>query len=526
MSKIKSIASIIEKRILEGKIKNKDDLHKAKLELCREFKLKHFPKNSEILKFVKDKYARKFLIKRPVRSLSGIAVVAVMAKPYKCPGKCIYCPESLIEAEVPKSYTGLEPATMRALMFKFDPYLQVENRLRQLEEIGHSTEKIDLIIMGGTFLAAPKQYQTYFVRECINAIIGRKFRKFSEAKKAAEKSKRRLIGLCIETRPDFCKKEHINRMLHLGATRVELGVQCLDDEVYRKVYRGHTLQDVIEATQLLKDSAFKVCYHLMPGMPFTTPEKELKQYRLLFKDERFQPDMLKIYPCLVVPNTKLYEMWKKGLYKPLDDKKAAKFIAKLKAFVPKYVRIMRIQRDISAKVIAAGVKASNLRQLVQKEMKRMHIKCRCIRCREAGLKAYKENLKNLLDEMEITITKYNASNGKEYFIAAENLSKDVLFGFIRLRIPYEPFRKELSKKSGLVRELHVYSAALPLGKKPSAELLEFQHRGIGKMLLKKAEEIAAEEGMENIRILSGIGVREYYRKLGYKLVGAYMGKKL
>ncbi len=511
--------------INSGKISDRKDLNKFKLKISKKYGLKKIPTNPDILSFA-DKKNRKLiemLSIKPVRTISGVAVVAVMAKPHKCPGECIYCPTGL-DAETPKSYTGKEPAAMRGLMFGFDPFKQAENRIQQLNITGHSTNKIEMIVMGGTFLSMPPRYQENFVKQCIDAVIGRKSPDLESAKKYAESSQRRIVGITFETRPDFCKEKEINKMLSFGGTRVELGVQNPNDKIYKRINRGHSVRDVVEATQLLKDSAMKVAYHLMPGLPGTEFDKDLEQFKDIFSDERFMPDMLKIYPCMVIKGTELYELWKKGKYKPYTTGEAVKFITELKKILPYWVRVMRIQRDIPSNVIEAGVDKTNLRQIVEREMNEMGISCNCIRCREAGIASTKNEIS--LENPKLFVENYSASGGKEFFISLEDKKREHLFGFCRLRSPNNPFRKEITPSSSLIRELHVYSPMVDIGKKPAEN--EFQHRGFGKRLINEAERIAIEElGSKKMAIISGLGVREYYRKFfSYKNDGPYVSKNL
>jgi len=514
----------IEKR----KIHSKKELNELKLKTCRELRLKEMPSNATILSHAKKtkKELIQLLKTKPIRSISGIASVAIMPEPKKCPGECSYCPNSLVESIVPKSYTGLEPATMRAIANSFDPKKQIKNRIEQLNATGHSTQKIELIIMGGTFLASPLNYQKKFMQAGYEAVIGRKTSPMQKARKLLEKTKNRIVGITFETRPDFCNKKEINRMLSFGGTRVELGVQNPDNEIYKKINRGHTVKEVINSTQLLKDSAFKVCYHLMPGLPLSNPKKDLKMFKKIFSENEFKPDMLKIYPCLVIKGTKLYGQWRKGLYEPYSTEKAAELIAKAKSFFPKWVRVMRVQRDIPSTVVAAGVKHTNLRQLIEKKMREKGIKCNCIRCREIGHALLREpELQEKLIEPKILVEEYNASKGKEFFISLEDTKNNLLYGFCRLREPFNPFRKEINERTALVRELHIYSESLPLKEKP--EKKEFQHRGFGKKLLEKAGEIAAEElDCNKLLVISGLGVKEYYKKLGFKDDGPYVSRSI
>ncbi|HII72768.1 TPA: tRNA uridine(34) 5-carboxymethylaminomethyl modification radical SAM/GNAT enzyme Elp3 [Candidatus Woesearchaeota archaeon] len=496
---------------------------------------------------------------KPTRTISGVAVVAIMTKPHKCPhGKCDICPGGVGSefGDVPQSYTGKEPATLRALRNDFDPYLQVMNRLEQYVVTGHAPDKAELIIMGGTFPSMSKEYQKDFVMYALKAMndFGRFFdgkldvagfkeffmlpgevadaertkeihRRLLEMKKKGEssldkeqkrneKAKIRCVGLTVETRPDYGRKEQGDFALSLGATRVELGVQTIYDDVLAKVGRGHNVEESVKAIQELRDLGFKLNLHYMLGLPGSSPARDVTGLKELFKDERFKPDMLKIYPCMVLKGTKLYKMWQEGEYKPLPTQKAAEIIAEFKSTVPPYCRIMRVQRDISSNQIDAGPIMTNLRQLVDRVCKEKGIKCRCIRCREAG-RAKK------IGKAEISVVEYDASGGKEFFISAEDKKNDVLLGFCRLRLPGQLLRKEITGRTALVRELHVYGTAAGLGNEG-----DVQHRGWGKKLLRRAEEIALSHGKDKVVVISGIGVREYYRGSGYKKEGPYMSKRL
>ncbi|PIN99048.1 MAG: tRNA uridine(34) 5-carboxymethylaminomethyl modification radical SAM/GNAT enzyme Elp3 [Candidatus Diapherotrites archaeon CG10_big_fil_rev_8_21_14_0_10_31_34] len=515
---LKKFSQEIISLILSDKISSKKQLNSFKLKLAKKYSLKDFPSNPAILSFAKNKKPElvKLLLIKPVRSLSGIVSVAIMPKPLPCPGKCIYCPSSLVDVKTPKSYTGREPTTMRAIANDFDAVKQIRNRIDQLKRNGHSTQKIELIIMGGTFLSASFKCQKQFMLDCFNAVNKTKSFSLEKAIDKAQFSENRFIGITFETRPDFCGKKEINHMLEFGGTRVELGVQTLNDEIYKKINRNHSVQDVINSTSLLRDSSFKFAYHLMPGLPYSTPKEDLRVFKKTFSDPDFKPDMLKIYPCLVIKNTELHDLWKKGDYTPYSSKQAAKLIAKMKSFVPKYTRIMRIQRDIPSTVVSAGVKHTNLRQLIEKEMEKHDWKCNCIRCREIG-RTIESN-----QEPKIEVLEYSASKGKEFFISLE--TKNSLYGFCRMRFPFNPFRKEITSKTALIRELHIYSKSLPLNNSPKEN--EFQHKGFGKKLMQKAEEIALENSFNKINVISGIGAREYYWNLGFKNDGVYVSKKL
>ncbi len=483
--------------------------YKAMLEkLKRRHKL--MVKNSYLLMHLPLEMRRLFKTK-PVRSISGVCPVAVMSRPWPCPhGKCIYCPS--VEG-APESYTGKEPAAMRAKRNEYDPYKQVKNRIFQYEINGHIANKLDVIIMGGTFLAQPQAYKTWFVKRIYDACNGFDARNLEEAQIANENAKYRVVGLTIETRPDYAKQTHADEMLLYGATRVELGVQAISDEIYKLTHRGHTVSDVVEATRVLKDTGFKLCYHMMLGLPGSNPDRDYEMFFELFNNEDFRPDQLKIYPTIVVKGSKLYEMWRRNEYQPYDFETTKELVKKIKQIVPPYVRIMRIQRDIPTHVIEAGVKKTNLRQIVQQEMEAEGKHCNCIRCREAGIRARKGIVAK---KPKIYVYEYEASRGVEFFISYEDKQNRVLLGILRLRLPYEPHRPEL-KNAYIVRELHVYGPQTPVGEKG-----ETQHRGIGRLLMAKAEEIAEHK----VAVISGVGVRNYYRKLGYEREGRYMVKYL
>ena len=508
-------------QIIKGKIQDKFSLQEFKKKAAIKFHLKELPSDSDLLEKAgghRDRVLH-ILKKKPTRTMSGVAVVAVMTKPAKCPhGMCIYCPGG-IEINTPQSYIGKEPAAMRGIQYKFDSYTQTISRIKQLEEIGHSCDKIELIVMGGTFTAQPLAYQRDFVKGCFDAMNGKIAKDLIDAHKANERARYRCIGLTIETRPDWCKERQIDSMLNMGCTRVELGVQNPDDHVYSLVKRGHTTVDVIESTRLLKDSLLKVNYHMMPGMPGSDFDKDLKMFKKIFESDNFKPDMLKIYPCLLVKpefgQPELHQMYQKKEWTPYTDDQAAELIAEVKKSVPRWVRIMRIQRDIPTPYIQDGVKATNLRQMIDEKMKKKGIKCNCIRCRE---------IKNERPaEAKLLRQDYDASGGKEIFLSFEDTTKDRLLGFLRLRKPAKPFRPEIDDRTMGVRELHVYGPMVEINKKGKA----VQHQGYGEQLMREAERIAREEwDAKKLAVISGVGVREYYYKLGYRRDGPYVSKPL
>ncbi|WP_296807171.1 tRNA uridine(34) 5-carboxymethylaminomethyl modification radical SAM/GNAT enzyme Elp3 [uncultured Methanobrevibacter sp.] len=550
---MKEACRIIIDDIIEGKISTRRDLEVRKRQLCRDLKLSRFMSNADILEYAtaeEKKLVSDTLKKKPTRTKSGVAIVAVMCHPHKCPhGRCLYCPESDI---APPSYTGEEPAALRGRMFEYHPYVQCFNRLSQLKKIGHPIDKVELIIMGGTFPSRDLCYQEWFVSQCLKAMTDfglilennaefeinkpliREFEKdivktyppddyvlIDDIQLANEDSKVRCVGMTFETRPDYCKKDHINRMLNFGVTRVELGVQTLSDELYTKVKRGHTIADVIESNQLLRDSAIKVAMHMMPGL-FVRQKEDLKMFKQLFSDDNFKPDMLKIYPCLVTEGSELYDMWKDGVYSPYTDEEAVDLIVEIKKILPKWVRTMRIQRDIPSTLIEAGVQKSNLGELVYNKLDENHINCQCIRCREIGHKKTNENY--TLDDFRLFKESYTACGGEETFISIEDKNEESIAGFLRFRIPSENiFRPEITDKTALIRELHVYGNMIQIGDKNPAI---GQHTGFGEKLLKEAENLAIDNDKDEIAIISGIGSRNYYRKFGYERKGPYMAKKL
>ncbi|UCH31023.1 MAG: tRNA uridine(34) 5-carboxymethylaminomethyl modification radical SAM/GNAT enzyme Elp3 [Candidatus Bathyarchaeota archaeon] len=522
------------RRILESlmEIQNptREDVELVKIRVADQQDLARVIPNSELIRFLKPPEKEKLLavLKRKViRTISGVTVVAVMAKPWACPKDtpCAYCPGGPAQG-VPQSYTGHEPAAMRGIQNNYDPYMQVTSRIEQLKAIGHIVDKVELIIMGGTFPSTPIEYQEEFVKRCLNAIIKTETQNLKEAKTLAETSKTRNVGITIETRPDWAYVEQIDHMLSMGVTRVELGVQNIYDDIYRYIKRDHTVKDVIDATRLLKDSGLKVGYHLMPGLPGSSFERDLAAFKKIFHNSNFKPDMIKIYPCLVIKGTKTFEWWKNGKYLPFSTEDAVNLISKIKRFVPPWVRIMRVQRDIPAYLVEAGVKKSNLRQLALERLKQGGMRCRCIRCREVGHRWVNDKIEPDLKNLKILSIREKASEGTDIFISIEDPSSDTLIGYSRLRIPSQKsFRPEItSKNSSIVRELHVYGSLVPVGKHSHKA---WQHKGYGKILLNEAERISREEyDRQKVAVISALGTKEYYIRLGYTYDGPYMSKML
>ena len=503
------------------------DLNKLKIISCKRLHTSRLPRNSEILALARlegRKELYQTLQLKKVRSISGVNIVSVMSRPFKCPhGRCAYCPHF---EGVPPSYTGKEPAAMRGLQNMYDPYLQVKSRLEQFRAIGHSTSKVELIIQGGTFPASPVEYQKEFVKGCLDALTGQPSGSLEEAMENAVWSASRNVGLTVETRPDYATEKYIDTMLSTGVTRVEVGVQNLYDDVYRLVDRGHTLDDVIKSFHLLKDSGLKIVAHMMPGLPGSDKRRDFDAFIRLFTDPDLKPDMLKIYPCLVLRGTKIYDWWVRGWYKPYTLDETVDLLSQVKRHVPPWMRVMRIQRDIPAQLIVAGVKNGNIRQIVQERMRIEGYKCRCIRCREIGHRMVRKEDIPTHQDIKILTRTYDSSGGYEIFISAESPALDCLVGYCRLRIPSErAHRREVAGgRVGLIRELHVFGPLVPVGES-NPEL--WQHRGFGTRLLKNAEEIALNEyDCEKVLVTSALGSRRYFMRHGYCLEGPYMAKRI
>lgn len=509
---------------------SRDSVNRVKMQVAGKYQLGKVPSNSEVIRVLKTEERRKLLPllrRKATRTISGVTVIAVMTKPYPCPQPepCAYCPGGP-PFGVPQSYTGFEPAAMRGLQNEFDPSLQVKSRIKQLQAIGHKVDKIELIVMGGTFPATPLDYQKRFIKGCLDAVTDKESANLEESKKNAETSRIRNVGITVETRPDWAKEVHVDHMLRMGVTRVELGVQNPSDELYRLVGRTHTVQDVIEATRIMRDAGLKIVYHLMPGLPGSNPKRDLEAFKEIFTNPNFKPDMIKVYPCLVLKDTEAYRWYQEGKYEPYKNEMAANLIVEIKKVIPSWIRVMRVQRDIPAPLIVAGVKMSNLRQLVQKKLKEEGMRCRCIRCREVGHRMVKDKVKPNPERVNILTTKYKASEGEEIFISAEDLENDVLIGYLRLRIPSEKAHRPEVKVEpcSIVRELHVYGPVVPVGKRFAKA---WQHKGYGSILLSEAEGISKEDyDVKKVLVISGLGTKEYYMRFGYQYDGPYMSKTL
>ncbi len=459
--------------------------------------------------------------RKPVRMLSGVHVVTVAMMPSSCThGTCVYCPGGVSQG-TPQSYVLGSPVVTTAIPLAYHPYLQVHSRIASYLRMGHNPSKIELIIIGGTFSTYPQQYQEWFVTQCLEALNRfpnpepPTFPSLSDSQTQNETASLRCVGMTIETRPDQASQSQADQALGYGVTRVEIGVQTVFNTILRRAGRAHTVEDVTKATQTLRDSGFKICYHMMLGLPGMDPDSDLEAFKRIFSEPAFRPDMLKIYPTLVLKRTALFNLWKSGRYSPYSDDEIVELIVRIKRQVPRWVRINRIQREIPSKDIVAGLSTVSLRELVNRRLQDEGVSCQCIRCREIGHATLKRmEGEGELSKLSIVSEEYEASGGVEVLLSVENSSETVLAGFLRLRIPStEAGRWEFSERTAIVRELHVYGSAVPVG-----GLLEesTQHKGLGSKLLVAAENVAADKfGCRQVAIISGIGVREYYATRGY-----------
>lgn len=521
----------IIKKAIEQKAFDRKAFFEIEREAAKKFNKSGFPKDTALLErynqmaesgeIKTSPELKKLLVSAKTRSLSGIVAVTCLTKPFPCPGDCLYCPQA---DQMPKSYLRGEPAAERAYLFEFDPYRQMQARVNSLQKTGHPTDKIELIILGGTWSFYPQDYKEWFVANCFAAANGRsrikqddfKIKLLEEEKKINEDAENRIIGLTLETRPDWITQKEIKHMRKLGATRIELGVQSVYNDILKKNLRGHGAEETIEATRLLKDAGFKINYHIMLNMPGSDIERDEKMFDILFKDPGYRPDWLKIYPCVVLEDAPLYEVWKEGKFSPYSKEELKELLIRVKQKIPRYVRITRLIRDIPSGSIVAGATTPNLREQVQKEMSERGLQCNCIRCREAREVSGDGSLKLFRKD-------YEASEGKEVFLSYEDPERENLHALLRLRKPHRPFLASL-KNVAIVRELHTYGAEVPV---ESTKADASQHKGLGKKLMKEAGKITKKElELSKLAVISGVGVRKYYKKLGYRLEGEYMVKDL
>ncbi|GMM53054.1 Elongator subunit [Starmerella bacillaris] len=503
---------------------------------ARKYKLPQQPRLTDIIGAIPEQYKKTLLPKlraKPVRTASGIAVVAVMCKPHRCPhiaytgNICVYCPggpDSDFDYST-QSYTGYEPTSMRAIRARYDPFEQARGRVEQLRQLGHAVDKVEYIIMGGTFMSLPVSYREEFICALHNALSGGQSTDLTSAVKLSQESLVKCVGITIETRPDYCTETHLSDMLNYGCTRLEIGVQSVFEDVARDTNRGHTVKAVCRTFEVAKDAGYKVVSHMMPDLPNVGLERDLYQFVEYFENPAFRTDGLKIYPTLVIRGTGLYELWKQGLYKSYSPSDLVDLVARIMGLVPPWTRIYRVQRDIPMPLVTSGVDNGNLRELALARMRDFGLKCRDIRTREVGIQEVHHRVKP--EQIEFIRRDYYANGGWETFLSFEDPQQDILVGLLRLRkcAKSSTYRPELTaQKSSLVRELHVYGSAVPLH---SRDPRKFQHQGFGTLLMEAAERIAREEHRsKKIAVISGVGVRKYYGRLGYTLDGPYMSKML
>ncbi|XP_029820742.1 elongator complex protein 3 [Manacus vitellinus] len=509
-----TIADVIQ-QLIEAHEQGKEvDLNKLKTRTSAKYGLSAQPRLVEIIAAVPPQYRRVLVPKlkaKPIRTLSF---------PFGryCPGG----PDSDFEYST-QSYTGYEPTSMRAIRARYDPYLQTRHRVEQLKQLGHSVDKVEFIVMGGTFMALPEEYRDYFIRNLHDALSGHTSNNVAEAVRYSERSLTKCVGITIETRPDYCLKRHLSDMLSYGCTRLEIGVQSVYEDVARDTNRGHTVKAVCESFHLAKDAGFKVVAHMMPDLPNMGLERDMDQFVEFFENPAFRPDGMKLYPTLVIRGTGLYELWKTGRYKSYPPSTLVDLVARILALVPPWTRVYRVQRDIPMPLVSSGVEHGNLRELALARMKDLGTQCRDVRTREVGIQEIHHKVRPY--QIELIRRDYVANGGWETFLSYEDPEQDILVGLLRLRkCSEESFRPELKGGVSIVRELHVYGSVVPVS---SRDPSKFQHQGFGMLLMEEAERIAKEEhGSWKIAVISGVGTRNYYRKIGYELEGPYMVKRL
>ncbi len=525
LERLDKAAAFLAAEVSEGRVPTKVALEKLKKRTAKDFSLNRYVSNSEIISVLPAESRGAFeqmLRVHPRRSASGIVVVTAFTAPFSCPhGTCVFCPGGP-RFGTPQSYLPHSPGMRTALSVGFDPSLQVRKSLVKYEANGHETSKVETIIEGGTFIADPAEYQLTFVKGVYDGLNGTESASLEAAQETNESASNRCVGLTLESKPDWCRPNDVDLMLRFGITRLEIGVQSLRDATLARSNRGHTVQDTVNAFKVARDAGLKVTAHMMPGLPGATPRDDLEDLRALFEREDLRPDMTKLYPTLVVPGTALARQFEAGLYQPYDRETVVELLSEMKRFVPRWHRIMRIQREIPADEIAGGVKNGNLRELVLARAQEKGFRCSCIRCREVALGSPASLEAN--DELRYSEFNYNASEGLEVFGSFEFAKSGRIAGFVRLRLPSDRAHRPESKGSAIVRELRVYGRAVPVGGKDSEA---WQHKGLGGALMESAERIAREQlGVRRVLVTSAVGTRNYYRRLGYERVGPYVGKDL
>ena len=434
---------------------------------------------------------------KPVRTLSGVTTVTVLTKPYPCPGKCIFCPT---DVRMPKSYLPDEPGARRGLEHDFDPYAQVASRLQALEAVGHPTDKVELLILGGTWSAYRRDYQTWFVQRCLDAMNKVESASLQQAQSVNETAAHRNVGLVVETRPDHIDLDEIGWLRRLGVTKVQIGAQCLDDHILALNLRGHTVEDTRRAVALLRSAGFKIVLHWMPNLLGATPESDQEDFSRLW--DQLCPDEIKIYPNQLLENTGLYEIWQQGGYQPYSTEALVGLIAQIKTTIPRYCRVNRVIRDIPSTNVVEGNKRTSLRQDVQAEMHKHGKRCMCIRCREVS------GQKVQLELLQTNDLVYQAGGAEEHFLSFDT-PDDRLVAFLRLSLPgHASPQTGLAdlRDAAIIREVHVYGQSLQVG---AEEQGVAQHSGLGSRLIEWAAEIARAHGFSQLAVISAIGTRQY-----------------
>ncbi len=454
----------------------------------------------------RDRRLERRLRGRPVRTISGVAPVAVLTEPYPCPGECIFCPN---QAEAPKSYLDGEPGVLRALQFEYDPYAQTHGRIEALHAIGHHVDKIELLILGGTWSCYPEAYQEQFLRRCFDAMNEREADSLVQALRWNETASHRNVGLVIETRPDCITPDEVLRLRQQGVTKVQLGIQALDDEILALNKRGHTVAETRRAMRLLRLAGFKTVAHWMPNLCGATPASDLEDFRRIWDNPAIRPDEMKLYPTALLEGTELYDLWEAGEYQPYEEETLIELLKQCKLLVPPYCRLNRVMRDIPAGYIVAGTKRSNLRQMVQQRMAKEGLQCQCIRCREIRGRSTPESI----EAVHLAPVVYETDATQEQFL--QYLTPDErLAGFLRLSLPKAP-RDEIPipeiRTAAMVREVHVYGPAQALG----AQGPGGQHHGLGTELLDLAAQRARKAGFDQLAVIAAVGTRRYYRERGF-----------
>ena len=451
---------------------------------------------------------------KPMRTLSGVTTVTVLTKPYPCPGQCIFCPDY---EEMPVSYLPDEPGAMRALFHQYDPYTQVASRMESLYEIGHPTDKIELLVLGGSWSVYQPEYQSWFIKRCFEAMNGVESESLSQAQEINEGAQHKNVGLVLETRPDLITPEELSRMRELGVTKVQVGIQSLDNQILDLNQRGHTIEEARRGISMLRAGGFKIVVHWMPNLLGATLESDRKDFDRLWED--VAPDELKIYPTQLLKNTQLFKIWEKGEYQPYSTEELIQLISDLKPTIPRYCRVNRIVRDIPSQNVVEGNKRTSLRQDIQDELIRRGESCQCIRCRE--VRGQDININSLvLDDL------IYSSNGCEEHFLSYNTPDDHLAGFLRLSLPGKDAAytglKDLNQ-AAIIREVHIFGQSIPVGRDLDGAA---QHAGLGTTLLQEGERIAIERGYKKIAVIAAVGTRPYYLNRGYTRGELYLVKDL